>query len=70
MFEDVEDAYAVIVYLFKRSHSSFVHREIAETVHYISLLPNGQRLGQVGAIEALVGQCMAFAVVRCHVLVA
>ena len=69
MFEDVEDAYAVIVYLFKRSHRSFVHREIAETVHYISLLPNGQRLGQVGAIEALVGQCMATGQLQRGVLV-
>ena len=60
IFQDVEDAYGVIVHLFKRSQSTFVHCEIAEMLHYISLAPGGRSaLGQVGAIEALIGQCKA-----------
>ena len=58
IFQDVQDAYAVIVHLFKRSHSPFVHSEIAEMLHHISLLPEGKTaLGEVGAIGALVQQC-------------
>ena len=65
IFQDVEDAYAVIVHLFKRSHSTFVHCEIAEMLHHISLVPGGRTaLGQVGAIGALVGQCKASGQVR------
>ena len=60
IFQDVDDAYGVIVHLFKRSQSTLVHCEIAEMLHYISLAPGGRSaLGQVGAIEALIGQCKA-----------
>jgi hypothetical protein len=43
IYHDVSDAYAVIVNIFRRSLSASVHRDVAEMLHYIALIPDGKQ---------------------------